>query len=311
MTSESVSVVIPTLNRSDCLYQTVVDLLAQTWGNFEIVIVDQSAERDEKVISLLKKIDRRDITVKYYLVNFKGLPKARNFGWKNSQGNIIIFIDDDVRLPRHFVNEHIKSHRNERVEIVAGGIDEAHRPENNNPSRTGQFNFWTVKPYRDFNSHNEQFIDHAPGGNFSIKLSALKNVKGFDESLGLGAGLFEESDFCLRVKKEKGEIFFNPSARLKHLAHPTGGCRVDEVPHYLWSLTRNATIVMLRHSQIYQMPIASLRILLYIFSYFRQAPGLSTVFGGFRGIWDGLTAAQKPVESSSFQSNQIRETFQS
>jgi GT2 family glycosyltransferase len=300
MNKPKVSVIIPTLNRAECLTDTINDLLNQTYQNFEIVIVDQSPQKDEKALTTLKNRTQKKISAKYFLVSFKGLPRARNFGWLKADGELLIYIDDDVKIPANFIQQHIDAHKQDGVQVVAGGIDEARRKDNPNPTRTGKYNFWNLTPYRDFNSNRPQYVDHAPGGNFSVKRPALESVFGFDESLGAGAGLFEESDFCLRIKKKKGKIFFDPKARLQHLAHPTGGCRVDQVPEYLWTLTRNGTILMVRHLNFYHMPTGTIRLLLYIYSYFRQNRSAKTIWRGLVGIIDGLISSRMPHQAPYF-----------
>lgn len=283
-----VSVIIPTLNRSECLRDTMNDLLQQGYKPLEIVIVDQSPQPDSPLLNSLKGLDLSQIFIKYYHVNFKGLPRARNFGWQTSSGEILIYLDDDVKLRPRLIHEHVECYSHKEIGIVAGGIDEAHRPDNPNPTRTGAFDPWTATPYRDFNSKVKSEVVQAPGGNFSCLRKVLTESGGFDESLGVGAALYEETDFCLRVKKLNYKVWFNPDARLTHLAFATGGCRVPEVPNYIWSMSRNRMVVISRHIRWYHMPTAILRQFLYILSYTRTSMNPITLFKGCVGLIDGL-----------------------
>lgn len=261
-------------------------MLAQKYQPLQIVIVDQSEKPDEDVLALVKVTSSAEID--YYHVGFRGLPRARNFGWQVAKYENIIFIDDDVKLLPGLIVEHIRSLSMDKVGIVAGGIDEVHRKDNPTPTRTGQFNYWTATPHRDFNSLIQQEVVQAPGGNFSLHKSVMKQVEGFDEALGIGAALYEETDFCLRVKKIGYKTWFNPNARLKHLAHETGGCRVPEVPRYLWSLSRNRMTIIFRHLRPYHWPTALIRLALLNFSYTRSSKNPMTLVMGVQGFIEGF-----------------------
>ncbi|MDZ4660824.1 MAG: glycosyltransferase [Pseudomonadota bacterium] len=300
MSLPPVSIVIPTLNRESCLMDTLDDLLKQEHGGLEIVIVDQSEQVSDKVIKFIENHDKQNITLKYFLVNFKGLPRARNFGWQICSHEFIIFIDDDVKIPTDFVTKHCIELAAPRVALVAGGIDEAHRHENKNPTRTGKFNYWTATPHRDFNSKVRQEVLQAPGGNFSVKQGIIRRVGGFDEGLGIGAALYEETDFCLRVKRLEKVIIFSPDARLIHLAFSTGGCRVPEVPNYVWSLARNRTTIILRHLSWFHFFTAFVRLGLLIGSYTKSSRNLMTLLQGIRGIVEGVALAHSAVKLTPF-----------
>ena len=87
-----VSVVLPTYNRARLLPRSVQSVLAQTDGDLEIVVVDDSSEDDtESVVAGF-----RDPRVRYLrLPRNSGLPAARNAGIAVSRGGYIAFQDDD------------------------------------------------------------------------------------------------------------------------------------------------------------------------------------------------------------------------
>lgn len=291
---KGMSIIIPTLERQICLLDTVKDLLQQTFLVGEIIIVDQSKNRDDNLLALLEQQQLNgNISIHYYHVGFKGLPVARNFGALKSQHPIILYIDDDVKIPNNFLAEHSRAHEISEAAIVAGGIEEAYRKDNPMPTRPGYFNFWTATPIRDFNSKTDAWVASAPGGNFSIKRDVFRVIKGFDERLTLGAALYEETEFCLRASEAGFKVYFAPRARLTHLAHPTGGCRVDEVPDYTWALARNRMFLISRYLQWYHMPTAMLRLSMLVFSYFRTSWSLRVITRGLKGMVTGLSEAMQ------------------
>lgn len=88
-----ISCVVPTHNRVVKLIRAIESILAQTYTNFEILIVnDQSVDNTEETVKLMAEHDPR---IKYLYNLKKGANNARNFGIQNSKGQYIAFLDDD------------------------------------------------------------------------------------------------------------------------------------------------------------------------------------------------------------------------
>lgn len=97
-----VSVLVPTYKRSDLLPRALDSILAQTYGNIEIVVVDdnppssQDRAKTEKIMSqYIKKVP----SIKYIqTTGATGGGAARNFGLRYCAGEYIAFLDDDDRF---------------------------------------------------------------------------------------------------------------------------------------------------------------------------------------------------------------------
>ena len=85
------SVVIPTYERHDHLDQLLAHLQQQVERDFEVVIVDQSAEPYPRVN------DEFGFPLTYFHSPVKGAVRARNTGAMLAQGKIIAFVDDDCQ----------------------------------------------------------------------------------------------------------------------------------------------------------------------------------------------------------------------
>ena len=96
--SPLVSVIIPTYNRPDQLKEAIQSVLAQTYGNFEILVVNDAGV---DVSDNLRAFN--DQRIKYFVHDEnKGLAGARNTGLANSNGDYISFLDDDdIFYPNH------------------------------------------------------------------------------------------------------------------------------------------------------------------------------------------------------------------
>ena len=92
-----VSVVIPTYNRGYCIESAVRSVLASTWRNLEVIVVDDGSSDDTE--SIIKSID--DLRIRYIRIEEnRGANHARNVGVKNAKGDYIAFNDsDDEWLP--------------------------------------------------------------------------------------------------------------------------------------------------------------------------------------------------------------------
>ncbi len=89
-----VSVVIPTYNRAECLPLALSSILAQTYQNFEIIIVDDDSSDDtNQICHRFQDFDDRI----YYIRNAKnyGPAKSRNNGIEKAKGEFITFLDSD------------------------------------------------------------------------------------------------------------------------------------------------------------------------------------------------------------------------
>ena len=288
MTTETgVTVIVPTLNRGGFLVNCVADLLAQSHRPLEILIVDQSDQLDPALVAIAA--EHPDV-ISHYRVGFRGLPRARNYGWQLARHESIVFVDDDIRCGTELVSEHLRALSLPGVGIVAGGIDSPYGSKDLR-RRPGVYRRWTATPLRGFALQGEGEADHAPGCNFSAKRSALAISGGFDEALGIGAALYEELEICLRIKNAGFRVYFNGAARLTHLTAPEGGCRVSRVRSYVDSLAHNRGVMIRRHGRWYHTPFAVMRLAALGFSYARSyrepAALFDCVAGGVRGYIAG------------------------
>ena len=103
-----VSVIIPTYNRADLLPEAIDSVLAQTWKDMEIIVVDDGSN-DGTGEAVRRYGDR----VRYFYKENEGPANARNMGIKKARGAYLAFLDsDDVWKPEKlgvqmdFMGEH-------------------------------------------------------------------------------------------------------------------------------------------------------------------------------------------------------------
>ncbi|MBF0486005.1 MAG: glycosyltransferase family 2 protein [Candidatus Omnitrophica bacterium] len=87
----SVSVIMPTFRRPELLNMAVTSVLAQTFTDFELCVIDDDPEASAR-LAMEKFHDRR---ISYSLNRGEGAAAARNTGLARARGQFIAFLDDD------------------------------------------------------------------------------------------------------------------------------------------------------------------------------------------------------------------------
>ncbi len=86
------SVVVPTYNRAYLVGKTIDSILAQDYGRFEVIVVDDgSTDNTEEVLSKY----RGDNRFRCFKKNNEERGAARNFGFNKAEGQYVFFIDSD------------------------------------------------------------------------------------------------------------------------------------------------------------------------------------------------------------------------
>ena len=103
------SVIVPVHNGEAFLPACLESILAQTFRDFELLIVDNGS--DDGTPEILASFASRDPRVRPLRLSESGVSLARNTGMRNSRGEFITFIDaDDVIEPQmfSFMLDHIR-----------------------------------------------------------------------------------------------------------------------------------------------------------------------------------------------------------
>ena len=113
-----VSVIIPTYQHAHFVGQAVESVLAQTYKDYEIIVVDDGST--DNTCEVLAEFGDR-ITVIYQ--ENRGLSAARNTGIRASKGQYVAFLDaDDIWLPEKLEKQIPLFERDESVGLVSSDM---------------------------------------------------------------------------------------------------------------------------------------------------------------------------------------------
>lgn len=111
-----VSVVIPVYNVSRYLPQCLDGVIAQTYRNLEILIVDDGSTDDSG--SICDRYANGDDRIRVFHTPNRGLASARNLALENVEGQYISFIDSDDWIERHAIETLLRAARLTGSDIV-------------------------------------------------------------------------------------------------------------------------------------------------------------------------------------------------
>lgn len=102
------SIIIPTLNEEEYLPRLLDDLSQQKMMNFEVIVVDASEDRKTKDTTLKTHVL---YPLSLYSTNKKNVAHQRNLGAAYAQGQYLVFLDADTRIPPDFTRSLITASR--------------------------------------------------------------------------------------------------------------------------------------------------------------------------------------------------------
>lgn len=225
------TIIIPTFNRDKDLSICLESILKQNYKPLEVIVVDDSTNDLTK--ELVKKITGLFSSSRINIIylknsNPKSLARARNKGIDESNGEIIVFLDDDVVLDLNYLYILNQAYeRDNKIYGVQGYI--TNFPKTNiiveffnklfllnstenakcrvlPSSRNTYPNNKTIQPF---------YCEWLSGCNHSYKKEILKEFR-YDEKM-IRYSYKEDVDMSYRIyKKHPQGLFFIPSARCMH-----------------------------------------------------------------------------------------------
>lgn len=204
------SLVVCTYGRDEPLWRLFASLRAQTWRNFEILLVDQN--EDDRVLPAVRAALADGLQIRHLRSSLPNLSAARNCGIAAARGEWLGFPDDDCW------------YEPDTLACVMAGLARQAKPsalaarwfEFPDEKKPGHFDWQRSIRFRDRMLASFMLFFHR---------GVFDKVGGFDIRLGVGQwfGSGEETDLVLRTLRAGIPIGYEHGA---HVHHPVK--RFDE-----------------------------------------------------------------------------------
>lgn len=198
-----ISVIIPTYNDGTSISNSIESVINQTFGNWELIIIDDGSDDGSESIIQNYFLDPR---IKYYYQSNQGVSKARNFGSVKAKGEFLVFLDsDDLVKPNWLLEFYSAWLENKRHKVFQMGFELKHG------NNTGiQDSIPEEGKYNPILS-----------GTFMISKKCFYELGGYDPSLSFG----ENTELFIRYQKLNSQIILIPHSLLIYNQSSEGGSK--------------------------------------------------------------------------------------
>jgi GT2 family glycosyltransferase len=236
--SLTLDIIIPTYNR--CGLEALAHALERQCGDHDrILIIWQGREPPPPSALFPQKVT----VIRRRKPN---LPAARNCGVRNSNGDIVLFLDDDVVPHEGLVEAHRACYDDPSICGVAGFVDDP--LFDRTVAAPSSIDLSNGNCIQNFSLSASGRTASAMGANMSFRRNVLVESGGFDEHYKQNA-LWEEVDLCLRLLQTGKTLWYCADAKVTHLREKSGGCRGRGLCAYLYHQFANTAYFAARFAQ--------------------------------------------------------------
>lgn len=242
-----VSIIIPTYNRADLIGETLDSVLAQTYQNWECIVVDDGST--DHTAKLLDFYTEKDSRIQYYQ-RPKNRPKGgnacRNYGFEVSKGEYIQWFDSDDLMTENHVDVLLTTLLKNKVDFTVGNcmnFDDQSGEKLDFPYSFDRKNY-SISAL-SFAKHNVCWttID------FLVKKSLIEDIK-FNETLENGQ---EYNLFVRFLKKNNNGLIVDQILSFRRIHPFTIGSNLEKANRQIATQSiiklKYLTFINLRHSK--------------------------------------------------------------
>ena len=219
------SVILCTYNRERYIYNVLQSIAAGGFGDYEIVLVNNnSTDGTESECQRFAK-DHPEVAMRYCVEKQQGLSYARNRGIMESQGEVLVYVDDDAVVNREYLQTYADFFNRNKEAVAAGGPITPRYDGCEEPSWMSHYTRQLVTGELNLGTREREFPKGAfpGGGNAAYRKSVFNEVGLFNVELGrkgnslIGA---EEKDLFDKMTSRGMKFYYLPNAILYHLIPP-------------------------------------------------------------------------------------------
>lgn len=211
-----ISVIICTYNRHELLKYCLNSLNKQTVtsDDFEVVIVNNNST--DKTHEVAENFASLHPNVSIFIEKNQGLSHARNRGFYEANSDWVIYLDDDAKAHKDFVERAIWIIENTEYQCFGGMyLPWYHHGKPywyKEKYGTNRMRYKTISTLKNG--------EYACGGIMAYKVDLLKKYKGFSTKLGMNGDKVaygEETELQVRMRRDGMKIAYDPLLKMDHL----------------------------------------------------------------------------------------------
>jgi glycosyltransferase involved in cell wall biosynthesis len=221
--SPTVSVIIPTFNRWPLVGAAIESVLAQSCGDFELIVIDDGSTDDTA-----KQLARFGSRLRLLSQPNRGVSAARNLAVRHACGSYLAFLDsDDLWLTNKLAIQVAFMEQNPSVEICQTEEIWIRNGVRVNPKATHR------KPSGDIFLPSLELCLVSPSA-VMLTRELFERIGGFDESMPV----CEDYDLWLRIALDHAVALIDAALVLKRGGH------ADQLSRSLWGMDRYRVLAM-------------------------------------------------------------------
>jgi glycosyltransferase involved in cell wall biosynthesis len=174
------SVVIPALNEECHIGSLLSDVAGQTRKADEVIVVDAGSR--DGTVSVVSRF--RDLVL---LAGSPPVAVGRNLGGRRARGDVLIFLDADVRLPENFFEDFLREFEDRRLDLACP----SYVPHDSTPTIRGVHGFFNL-----LFTLLEKRLPSGAGHCIAVRREVFQKSRGFDPSIK-----FDDIEFIRRFAK--------------------------------------------------------------------------------------------------------------
>ncbi len=198
---------------------------------WEIIVVNHRGRQpfDRPILAM-----QEHLPIKFFAEDKEGVSNARNRTIQESNGELLIFTDDDIRFPQDWLQIYWKAYQNMSDDFFWGG------------PVASDFEGTPPEPELLAASHaSVKGMDYGPearvlnktefllGANWACSRNNILQAQGFNSALGLNARrdqpmVGEETDLMRRLRNNGVRDYYLPDARVSHFV-PEWKCTLEHI----------------------------------------------------------------------------------
>jgi glucosyl-dolichyl phosphate glucuronosyltransferase len=217
------SIVIPTYNRVEELRGTLASLAAiRSADPWEVVVVDNNCT-DDTALAVREAAMTFPVALKYVFEHVAGRCAAMNAGIAQSSGEIIVTIDDDVRVAPEYLDRVGQAFASLQCDYIGGRVHPLWRGERPRWMPSHRTRHWAVVALLDEGAEPFEWSAVLPlGCNMAFTRRAFEVTGPWNNTVGRKAGTLlgqEVREWCIRAREKGLRGFYAPEVLVQHVIH--------------------------------------------------------------------------------------------